>query len=125
MPTIKVLKRFLLKDEKDQLTEYLPGDYDVSDEIANHWYVVAHCEGYQAPPPPMGTAQYAAAELRVAQAARIGAPPGTVTQRPPEPGSPVNFAGRALPQTPNQLPGFTDPRTLDPREIRARAIGEQ
>lgn len=115
MPIIKVAKRFVLKDDNDQLVEYHPGEYDVDDWVAEHWYTKAFLEGYAAPPPPPGT--YAQAELRVAQAARIGAPLPAAEPEPEVqwPGKEVRFAGRELPKEPDQLQGFTDPRTIDPR----------
>jgi hypothetical protein len=122
MPTITVVKQFMLKDDNHRLTEYLPGTYDVDEAVAEHWYVQAHCEGFVEPPPKVGHEQYAQTALLAAQAARVGE--STEAQKqPPAPSAEVStraptrkerrFAGRDVPKEmdPN-LATFTDPATL-------------
>ena len=72
MPIVRVAKRFMLRmNEDDRPVEYLPGRYEVSDEVADHWYFKAHLEGYVAPEPPDGTVQYAQRKLIAEQAVRM------------------------------------------------------
>jgi hypothetical protein len=126
MAVVHVMKRFTLQlnpvqigespDENGKLVkvfaearkiEYLPGHYDITDEeILSHWYFQAHLEGYQEPPPPDGTPQYAAQMLKVEQAVRMGesvADQGQKPEQTPQPEGieravPVHyFAGRPIP----------------------------
>jgi hypothetical protein len=72
MPIVRVVKPHMLNID-GKLTQYLTGQYEVSDEVAGHWYFKMHLEGYEEPPPPEGTHQYAAVQI-AEQAARLGEP---------------------------------------------------
>ena len=85
MPIIHVVKPFLLKDDDHKLTEYKVGRYDVPQEIAEHWYVIPHLEGFVEPPPKAGTDQLRV--LLAEQAARVAEPVEDQTQPPAEPHS--------------------------------------
>jgi hypothetical protein len=85
MPIIDIAKPFTLhlpkqigKDDKDnpifdndgERINFTPGLWEVTEEIAKHWYVGPHLVGYVDPGPAPGTQQYAEQALRAAQAAR-------------------------------------------------------
>lgn len=94
MPVIHVVKGFTFQhnpeqtgtrpDDKDPTKEvpvfapmgrherFEPGYHDVSDTLAGHWYVQAHCEGFVDPPPPLGSPDFLQQQLRAAAAARDG-----------------------------------------------------
>jgi hypothetical protein len=63
-------------------TVYEPGEYDVTQETADHWYFKAHLEGYQPPPPPIGSDQYAQRALMAEQATRQGEAQAEAVQTP-------------------------------------------
>lgn len=44
MPKINVVKPFTLSLSATESIDFLPGTQKVSDEIASHWFVQAHCE---------------------------------------------------------------------------------
>ena len=123
MPMIKVVKGFLLPAEGGTM-HYAPGEYDVDEATANHWFVQAHLEGFVEPPPRQGTPQYAQAMLNVEQAVRRAQPVGPSTQPaaalPPDvvhvasrsgmvPEGAHYFAGQ--PQEIKQLPDEDPPRS--------------
>ena len=119
MPIIHVVKPFLLKDDDHKLTEYKVGRYDVPQEIAEHWYVIPHLEGFVEPPPKAGTDQLRV--LLAEQAARVAEPVEDQTQPPAEPPSATQakpefeFAGRRRAVPRNVEPGMTsfiDPKTV-------------
>jgi hypothetical protein len=81
MPIIHVAKRFTLQmqciDAEGKPAEgeplkldFTPGDWEVTEEIANHWFVLPHTVGYIEPGPIRGTPQYAEQALKAQQAAR-------------------------------------------------------
>jgi hypothetical protein len=112
MPIITVVKQFMLKDENNHLTEYLVGKYDVADEIATHWYVQAHCEGFVEPPPKTGTDQQAV--LLATQAARLSEAVAETAQPKAEPPAGTKkqnrFAGNTRPVAKNDpTPSFINP----------------
>lgn len=89
MPVIEVANRFMLQIDYDTpLVEYQPGRYEVSDEVAEHWYVKMNLVGAK----PWENAAMTAAQktLLVEQAVRMAepvsdqggqlpeAPPGTI-----------------------------------------------
>lgn len=51
MRTIIVKQRFTL-NKCDEHVVFEPGVCEVSEEVAEHWYVKLHAEPYQAPPQP-------------------------------------------------------------------------
>jgi hypothetical protein len=117
MPIIHVAKRFMLKDDNNRLTEYEVGRYEVTQEIADHWYVQAHLEGFVEPPPRVGTEQ--AQQAFAEQAARMAEPTDAQTQKPaPSPATQQakperRFAGRDVPKPVDTgLSSFIDPRTV-------------
>lgn len=114
MPIVRVVKQFILQTDDGKRTNYIPGTYDVPDEIAEHWYFKCHLEGYVEPPPPDGTHQYAQRMLFAEQAVRMGERPEDQGQKPAElpPGTetarPVHyFAGEEIkhPEGPAWLTG--------------------
>ncbi len=108
MPIINIVKPFML-NENNRLTEFRVGRYDVTDEVASHWYVQAHMEGYVEPPPKTGTEQQAT--LLAQQAARMNEPVEAQTQEAQSRDKPeFVFAGRRIPK-PNETPSFIDPST--------------
>lgn len=127
MPVINVAKRFMLRmSDKAPLVEYLVGRYDVTDEIAGHWYVQAHLEGFEPPPPMRGTTQFAQHALEVAQAVRMAEPVSEQKQQPAPPPPAVSanmpslgagevpegavyFAGKPQPEQPAQV-AFARPK---------------
>jgi len=50
------------------------GVHDMPDEVASHWFVRAHTEGYVAPPPDIGSPQYAQQAALAHQAVRMMQP---------------------------------------------------
>jgi hypothetical protein len=114
MPVIHVVKPFMLQLEHGKLTEYIVGRYEVTDEVAKHWYVQAHIEGFVEPPPATGTEQQAV--LLATQAARLNESVEKQEDKQMPPLLPprnrtVQFAGRRdMPKEPNQTPTFIDPR---------------
>jgi len=112
MPIINVVRPFMLQLEHGKLVEYIVGRYDVTPEVADHWYTRAHCEGFEPPPPATGTDQQAV--LLATQAARLNE--SVEEQKPEAPPPPardraVQFAGRKnLPKPPSEMPSFIDPR---------------
>lgn len=100
---------------------FLPGIYqDVPDDVANHWYVQAHLEGYEPPAPAPGTHQFAQEALLAAQGVRMMQPVHQQGQQPAPLGPDVRvmqrsgevspdahyFAGE--PQEDKELPGTVD-----------------
>ena len=115
MPIINVVQAFMLKDENNRLTEYKVGRYEVDAATAEHWYVVAHCEGFENPAPRPGTLQYAQAELLAAQASRLNEGVEEQGQKPavtPSKKAERVFAGKDLPKpTDPGMTAFIDPST--------------
>jgi hypothetical protein len=115
MPTVRVIKHFILQHDDGRKVEYIPGRYEVDEETAAHWYFQAHLEGYEEPPPPDGTQQYAQKMLNVEQAVRMGEPVADQGQKPaPTPPGTQRaepdthyFAGEKIthPEGPSWLPG--------------------
>lgn len=64
--------------------QFSPGVYDVTDDIAGHWYVQPHLQGYQPPPPQQGTAQYAQQAVLAAQGVRMMNPMAGSIPPPPQ-----------------------------------------
>jgi hypothetical protein len=100
MPVINVAKRFLLQLVSDgPIVEYLPGQYEVTEEVAEHWFVKPHLVGAVIQSHP--AVPVAQTTLLVEQAVRMSesvssqapglpdAPPGTVPAKKEE----VFFAG--------------------------------
>ena len=125
MPIIEVAKPFCLKDDKNKLTQFIPGKYEVEPEVAEHWYTKAHLVGFVEPPPKTGSYEYGQMELLAAQAARLNEAPADAPQPPAEAptteapprrvagGGPpkVQFAGRrGMPKEPDATPSFINPR---------------
>jgi hypothetical protein len=83
-------------------TVYEPGEYDVTQETADHWYFKAHLEGFVPPPPPLGSDQYAQRALMAEQATRQGEPQAEAAQEPAPVvpnatvATPVRFAGKPV-----------------------------
>jgi hypothetical protein len=130
MPIVRVARRFTLQLDPVQIgeapdqagkmvpvfaearkIEFLPGTYDLPEEIADHWYLKANLEGYVPPEPADGTMQYAEKMLRVEQAVRMTEPVEEQGQKPADtpmpPGveraTPVHyFAGQPMPEPPLQ-----------------------
>lgn len=136
MPTIHVVKKFTFQHNPHQTGSYIdektqkevpvyalegereiftPGFYEVSEAVANHWYVRAHLEGFVDPLPQTGAPDYAQKAAFAAKAARNGTsmeeaapppapePPGTTPAK-------HYFAGQAIedkdpPQTPSWMGG--------------------
>jgi hypothetical protein len=102
MPIIHVLKPFILQHDAQQIGvtkndrgEEVPayadhgerqffaaGYHEVSDKVANHFYVRAHCEGFVEPPPKPEQADYA---QRMLLAARAGRNTTSVAEAAPPP----------------------------------------
>lgn len=61
---------------------FVPGTYDVSEEIANHWYTKAHLVGFEPPAPAAGTHQFAQESLLAAQGVRMMQPVSQQGQTP-------------------------------------------
>jgi cell envelope opacity-associated protein A len=80
MPVIDVATRFILNlgDDVPQV-EYSPGRYEVSDEVAEHWYVKANLVGAKPADPGISAAQKM---LLVQQAVRMAEP---VSEQAPAP----------------------------------------
>ena len=82
------------------------GKYDLPDDLAEHWFIAAHLEGYEPPGPPLGSHQYAQNMLYAQRAARLNepmseqgpaaapTPPGTVKAEP------IVFAGHPMTDKP-------------------------
>lgn len=84
MPIITVVKAFTLATEGGGKLHYTPGEYEVDDATAEHWFVQAHLAGFVEPMPEPGTAQYAQRMLNVEQAVR-NATPVAPNLQPPAP----------------------------------------
>lgn len=59
-----------------------PGYHDVSEALADNWYVQAHLEGFVDPPPPLGAPDFLQQQLLAASAARDGV---SMTAAAPQP----------------------------------------
>jgi hypothetical protein len=115
MPVVRVVKHFILQHDDGRKVEYIPGNYDVDEETAAHWYFQAHLEGFVEPDPADGTQQYAQKMLIAEQAVRMGEPESAQGQKAaPTPDgvaraepTPVYFAGEPIknPEGPSWLPG--------------------
>ena len=94
---IHVVKGFLLPTEGGAPPlHYAPGEYEVDEAVAEHWFVKAHLEGFVEPEPRQGTAQYAQAMLNVEQAVRRNLPaPSTNQPQAPLPPDVVHVASRS------------------------------
>jgi hypothetical protein len=82
MPVIDVATRFILNlGESVPQVEYAPGRYEVSDEVAEHWYVKLHLVGAK----PAETHQTMAQRtLLVEQAVRMHEPVSAQEPEPPK-----------------------------------------
>jgi hypothetical protein len=136
MAIVRIAKRFTLQldpkqigeaaDENGKMVpvyaearriEFLPGTYDIADpEITEHWYLKCHLEGYEEPPIPDGTAQYAQKMLNVEQAVRMAEPVEDQGQKPADTPMPQGveravpvhyFAGQPIPD--QQQPAWLKP----------------
>ena len=83
MPMINVAKPFILTLATGK-TYYEPGEQEVDAEVAEHWFTQAHLVGFEEPPPPRGSQQYAQAALNTEQAVRL-AEPVSGNLQPPAP----------------------------------------
>ena len=93
MPTINVAKAFTYQHDPEQTgtrydeklgkdvpmfaamghqQRFTVGQHEVTEAVANHWYVRAHLEGYVSPGPVPGQADFAQQQALAAQAARNG-----------------------------------------------------
>jgi hypothetical protein len=80
MPVIEVANRFILNlGEGVPQVEYAPGRYEVTDEVAEHWYVKANLVGAKPVNTTMTTAQKM---LIVEQAVRMHEPVDAQEQEP-------------------------------------------
>jgi hypothetical protein len=103
MPVIHVVKPFIFQHNPKQTGEYkdektdkmvpvfaLEGErqlfhvglHDVPDHIAQHWYVQAHLEGYEAPAPLPAQPDYSY-QMKALQAARAGRNTTSVAEAAP------------------------------------------
>jgi hypothetical protein len=98
MPVITVVKPFLFRPAEGEPTRYYePGEYEVDDATADHWFVRAHLEGYVQPEPAQGTFGYAQAKLNAEQAVRRTDLPAMTSTQPRAPISPeaIKVASRS------------------------------
>ena len=107
MATVKVVKPFMLQLDPKQIGEqpdpqnadkklpvfgpsekkFFPvGTYDnVPDEVANHWYVKMHLEGYEEPAPTPGMPEYQAVEVMKPREEEQPAQPAETAPKPAQP----------------------------------------
>jgi hypothetical protein len=71
------------------------GTYEVTEEIASHWYMKAHLAGYEPPPPAPGTHQFAQEALLAAQGVRMAQPVSMQGQAPAALPDDVRVASRS------------------------------
>jgi hypothetical protein len=136
MPTIKVAKAFNFLDSDLHLHRYEVGEHDVSEEVANHWFVKANLEGFVPPEPTPGTPDYVATKFVHAgnQAAAMAAeqarqtaagtmqkpaplPADTVVHKPGEPPAHY-FAGK--PQHDQPMPQPQPPQPQPQPQVQAQ-----
>ncbi len=95
MPIINVVKSFLFPTDAG-LLHYDPGEYDVDEDTASHWFVQAHLEGYQEPEPSMANPAYSQIKLAMEQAVRqpVAAPARMEQPRAPLPPNVIHATSR-------------------------------
>ncbi len=72
MPTIHVVKKFILTTKENPPQVYVPGVYEVDDETASHWFVQPHLYGYtDNSAPAVGTPAYVAMAKQRAEETRL------------------------------------------------------
>lgn len=144
MPTIEVVKAFTLQMDPPQIGEqpdpkdptgekkvpvygqseklrFVPGLYDVSDEVADHWYTKAHLRDYVPPPPAPGTHQFAQEALLAAQGVRMMQPVHQQGQAPAPLGDDVRVMQRSgtVPEGAHYFAGQPqEDKPLPPNEVR-------
>jgi hypothetical protein len=99
-----------------------PGIYDLPEEVAGHWMIRAHTEGYRPPPPDIGSPQYAQQAALAQQAVRMMQPVTRQGQQPAPLPPGVSVASRSgmvsdgahyfagNPQVDRPLPGSEGPQ---------------
>lgn len=71
----RVVRHFHFTHQDGRVQEFLPGDYDVPEDVANHWFFAHHTDDPPEYEPPYGTPEHAAkmqsvrhqAEMRAAE----------------------------------------------------------
>lgn len=71
MKNVQIVKAFTLTHDDGSLERFNPGVYELEDNIAEHWYVVAHSNNPGPFRPAAGTPEYAKEEARKAARRKV------------------------------------------------------
>lgn len=97
-----------------EMQPFAVGRHEVSEAVAEHWYVKAHLEGYVNPPPQVGQPDFLQQQLLASQAARDGVSMEEAAPKPAPPLIEVMQSGSNIPQDSVYFAGKKQPEQPTP-----------